>query len=164
MKRTSRRARRNPSGAVPAWLLQPERASAYALEHFPDAYQDQQFEEDAEDRVYEYSRFASSVSDAGAVPVYRAFDVPVESLDFLKLGKSWSARLDRAYCYGGGQGQGWGKAGRCQVVIEGILAVGDVDWPYSFESFLMYGPDQYEVAPKSRVSILVTSIFPLRDG
>jgi len=50
------------------------------------------------------------------------------------------------------------------VVIEGVLAAGDVDWPYSFESFLMYGPSQWEIAPRSHAPILVTAFFPLRDG
>jgi len=152
---------------VPDWLLDPESATAYALEHFPDAYRDQQFEEDAEERVSDYSDFANEVNESGAetITMYRAFDVPLESVDFLNLGKSWSAGLGTARCFGGGGGQGWAKGDhQCQVVVEGAIAVSDVDWPYSFESFLMYGHNQWEIAPVSHAPILITAFFPMHRG
>jgi hypothetical protein len=97
--------------------------------------------------------------------MYRAFDVPIGSVDMSRLGKSWTAKLDSAWCYGGGQGKGWATVdAKCQVVVEGVVAAENVDWPYSFESFLMYGPGQYEVAPRSYAPILVTAIFPLTWG
>jgi hypothetical protein len=114
-----------------------------------------------EARAAEYVAFAHEAYHVGRITLYRALRLSKNRdgaypIDLNCLGKSWSRFRRTADVYGAS----WRRGD--DLLITGHVSPSDVDWPYSFRSFLHYGPDQWEVSLLAHSPVEIESIE--RDG
>lgn len=153
--------------SLPTFLSSGDAALRWASENISDFDSGSSSDDEAaalrqinEERADEYSHFAwRAFRDDGPITIYRAIAVPMRSdgapnISFEALGTSWSRRRSGANVYNpvGHEGE------LVTVVLTGQISPSDIDWEFGFESFMIYGPDQWEVAALPDAPILVTHI------
>jgi len=154
---------------VPSFLRDGATAFRWALRHVGDleSYVEEMNEQHRGlgdefygERAEIYSDFARDVYRDGAVTIYRAVRVPLDSegnpvVHFDDLGKAWSKDPRGAGVFGVVPHS---SVETRDVVMTGLVKASDVDWEYGFTSFMYYGEDQWEVSLLPNVPVLVTHL------
>lgn len=115
----------------------------------------------------DYISRARTIVASGTATIYRAIRIPcvggLHNINWDCLGKSWSAEYRGADVYGMAP-----LESDCyrDVVLVGNVEAQYIDWKFGFESFAIYGKDQWEISllPYAPVLIHTVVVRPAVEG
>jgi len=155
---------RDPLSILPRFLRSTDVAAwRWALKHVAlDFDSKRDYRERApeyRERAFTYALRARKIAREGSVEICRAIAIPHgtpwrEAVRFDCLGKAWSAERCGAGVYGMVPYDGPTR----EIHLVGRVAAADVDWAYGFESFLIYGEEQWEISLLNHVPVTVTEV------
>ena len=168
-----RQARRKPLFEPPPFLRSARAAVAFlksnraVMDIFMDMWPSEWSEPDRIRTVenelrqvaWDYMERARTIIDSGSVTLFRAIRIPAKgglhNINWDCLGKSWSAEFGGADVYGEAPFES-----DClrDVVLIGTTGPQHIDWKYGFESFAIYGKDQWEISLLPHSPVLVREV------
>lgn len=96
-------------------------------------------------------------SEDDQIHLYRMIRIPSkEHIDCANIGTYWSFEEAGVGVYGG---TGKKHHDDKDVLLTGHVHLDGIDWKHGFESFLHYGPDQWECALHPNTPVTITSIY-----
>lgn len=155
---------RDPISALPRFLRTTGTAAwRWALQNTAlDFDTDRDYRERApeyRERARTYADRAQRIARDGSAEICRAIAVPAdrpwrETVRLDCLGKAWSAER----CGAGVYGMVPYDVPTREVHLVGRVAASDIDWAYGFESFLIYGEDQWEISLRENARVTLTEV------
>jgi hypothetical protein len=113
--------------------------------------------EEAQEKALLYSQKYNETIKNPNVVLYRAIKIlSLDDIDWESIGTHWSFNKKNAGTYGE-MYQNVLKKG-FDVILTGIANTKDIDWEYSFTSFMYYGEDQWECSLNEGSTVLITHI------
>lgn len=155
------------------FLSTPEKAWIWAKENvdisitedslndpsLPD-FQKAAYERDIENNIElaeTYSYKYNQIKNSNNLVVYRAIRVlSLDDVNWSKIGTHWSFEKNGTGCYGCIDGIVNQKG--IVIVLTGVTSPKNIDWEYSFTSFMYYGRDQWECSFNEGSNITITHI------
>jgi len=104
-----------------------------------------------------YSNKYNQIKNAGRVVVYRGVRVvSMDDIDWSNIGTHWSFEKSGAGVYG--EVRRHVRRRGLDVLLTGLINAEDIDWEYSFTSFMYYGEEQWECSLNDGATVIVTHI------
>lgn len=152
------------SEAAVTWLKANSSVMEVFDAMFPPDYPEQHRAPTIEDELYhiawDYLERARDIVEAGSVTLFRSIRIPrkggLHNVNWDCLGKSWSAEYGGADVYGIAPGEGYVHR---DVVLVGVVKPQYIDWTYGFESFAIYGKDQWEISLLPFSPVLIREVI-----